>query len=279
MLPVLNIIIYVIAVLVNTLAAQRIFHHDTLIDVYRIHSTMFTPAAFTFVMWYVILLALGIFVVYQALPAYRDNPLVKQRIGFLFLLHGIGLIAWPIFWNYRLLWPSVLAMLWLLATVIAIYVRLDIDYSSKGQNRTIEIEGSSSRLSTYDFWIVQTPFSLVLGWVLVMSLLNLWIAISPSSKEAADVWSYSGWSSLLMTLLTIASTLLILFRSDFVCTAVVSWFLFGVADAHRGNTGTETAALVNGFLVLVGTLMTAFFVIFRYYSSRGERAGYAEIRT
>jgi len=280
-LPILNVIAFVAVIVISILAGSKILNHTAVVEAYSLHHTLFTPAEYTQILWWIIFVALGIFVIYQVLPAYRSNAL-NQRVGWLFVLHALGLLLFPFFWCYKLLWPSVIAMLWVLFTAMAIYIRLGIDYSKRGQSRTIEAPaGTASEgiLITYqDYWLVQVPFSLLLGWLLPMAMLTVWVAASYDPASESEIWTYEGWSSLLLTALTFAAATFVLSRSDFIAAAAIAWFQFGVAAAHHSDPVVETAALVNGFIVLGGTLLTTFCVGWRHATMHRERLGYAEIK-
>jgi hypothetical protein len=281
-LPIFNVVAYIAVVVAFIIAGQRVLNHTTMLDVFYEHRTKFTPSESTFIIWYLIFIALGIFIVYQVLPAYRSNVLVR-RVGWWFCAHAVGLFVFPFFWNFKILWPSVIAILWMLVTAVAIYWRLGIDYSKKGQARTIEAPAGTVQeeksITQQEFWVVQAPFSLLLGWLFPLTILSLWVASTYAAEgDQADVWTYQGWSALMMTILTLISTLFILFRSDFIVGLVIAWSQLGIAGAHRHDPVVETAGLVNGFLVLIGALLTAFFVAFRYFTARKERAGYVEIK-
>jgi len=279
-LPVLNVAAYVAVVVVAILGGQKVLNHNTLLDVYHAHTTSFSPADYAMLMWFLIFIVLGIFVIYQVLPAYRNTVLV-QRIGFLFLLHSLGLLVWPFFWNYRVLWPSAIASLWSLATALAIYYRIGVDYSRKGLTRTVDSPAGLSQtpMTTHDFWVVQVPFSLVVGWLIPLTLLNIWVAAAyqPEADEGAALWTYQGWSALMLTLLTVIATGKLISRSDFLLSGVFAWFQFGVAVGHHSDAVIETAALVNGFLLLFATFLAAFFVGYRWFHIHRERMGYTEI--
>jgi len=279
-MPFINILAYIAVVIAFILAGERVFGHRTMLEVYHEHPTSFTPAEFAFGIWFLIFILLGIFVVYQALPAYRGNVFVK-RISWLFLLHCIGLFAWPLFWNFRVLWPAVIAFLWVLVTGIMIYLRIGVDYSKRGQYRTVEspagtIAREGGVITTADFWVIQTPFSLMLGWLFPLTILNLWIASTYGADSSPEAWTYPGWSAAMCTFLTVAAIGMLIVRSDFLFSAVITWYLFGVAAEHRHDDVVQTSSLVNACLVLIATIIAASMTAFRY--SQRERLGYEEIQ-
>ena len=103
----------------------------------------FVPAGYVFSIWGLIYLGLGAFAVYQALPAQREDPRLR-RIGYLFALSCLANVAWLFLWHYEQFALTVVAMLPLLLSLIAIYLRLEI-----GRVRVPAIEE----------WLVRVPFA------------------------------------------------------------------------------------------------------------------------
>jgi translocator protein len=85
----------------------------------------FTPANFAFSIWGLIYLGLTGFVIYQALPSQRNNPMMR-RVGYPFALTSVLNGIWLFAWHYEYFVLSVFVMLALLATLLTIYVRLDL---------------------------------------------------------------------------------------------------------------------------------------------------------
>ncbi|MGD2163302.1 MAG: hypothetical protein PVG02_07600 [Anaerolineales bacterium] len=118
---------------------------------------LFVPAGYVFSIWGLIYLGLLGFAVYQALPSQADNPRL-QSIGGLFLLSSVANITWLFLWHYLQFLLTWIAMLILLFSLIAIYLRL---------RRT------SEKVSAAERWLVRVPFSIYLGWISVATIANV----------------------------------------------------------------------------------------------------------
>ncbi len=99
----------------------------------------FVPAWYVFSIWGLIYGGLTAFAVFQILPSTRENENL-DRIPLLFLISSAANIAWICFWHYlRFSW-SLVAMIVLLASLIMIYLRLEIGKTPVG---------------TAEFWFVR----------------------------------------------------------------------------------------------------------------------------
>ena len=117
----------------------------------------FVPAGYVFSIWGLIYLGLLAYAVYQALPAQRDNPRLA-RIGGWFLLASLANVAWIFLWHYEFIALTLAAMLALLVSLIAIYLRLEIGRTA---------------VPAAERWLVRGTFSVYLGWITVATIANV----------------------------------------------------------------------------------------------------------
>src|SRR5512136_2833963 len=83
----------------------------------------FVPAGYVFAIWGIIYIGLIAYGVYQALPSQRENPRL-QATGWWVVLGGLANSMWIFLWHYQQFVGTLGAMLVLLATLIAVYLRL-----------------------------------------------------------------------------------------------------------------------------------------------------------
>ena len=107
----------------------------------------FVPAGYVFSIWGLIYIALLAYSIYQILPAQRDNARLRA-IAPLYILSSLANMAWLALWHYEQIPLSLVAMLVLLGSLIAIYLRLGI---------------GRGRFTTAETLLVNAPFSLYLG--------------------------------------------------------------------------------------------------------------------
>lgn len=183
-----NILSFIVFVVLSIIySTGKLNVHPT--DIVKSHHTLVIPAYWSFYIWILILVLLGIFVVYQAVPTHRDSWLIFHQIGPFFILTNMAMFAWTFCFSYNALWASFAFMVIGLITLITIYVRVGVDYSVAGRARTDKF---GVPISVSDFWILQTPFSVTLGWFIMMTICNLALAISASKHHVE--WTPEGWS-------------------------------------------------------------------------------------
>ena len=174
------------------------------------------------------------FAVYQALPGQRDNPRLR-RIGYLFVLSSLANIAWLFLWHYERFPLSLVAMLALLISLIAVYLALDI-----GRIHVPAVEKAT----------VDLPFSIYLGWITVATIAN--------ATTALDHLGWGGWgiSPAVWTVIMLVAALGIaaavsLTRGDIAFAAVLVWATIGIAVAQSDTPLVATTAQITAALIVL----------------------------
>lgn len=172
----------------------------------------FVPAGYVFSIWGLIYIGLIAYAIYQALPSHANNPRL-QATGWLVVLGNLANTAWIFFWHYLQFPLTIIAMLILLASLIAVYLRL-------GTGKT--------RVSTGERWAVRIPFSVYLGWISVATVAN-----------ATDLLDYLGWNRfglapevwmvIMLAAVLVITTAMNFTRRDPAYTIVILWALAGIA--------------------------------------------------
>jgi hypothetical protein len=240
----INIISFAATVLVNGLAGSTtILGGKSTAEISDANPTLITPAGYVFSIWGVIYILLGIFVVFQALPSQREKGF-QERIGWLFVLSSMVNIAWLFLWQFEYLSSSVVLIFLLLATLIAIYLRLNI---------------GKSTVSSREKLAVHLPFSVYLGWITIASIANVGVA-SVSLKWNGFGISQETWALLVVIIAVIITLLVIVMRKDVAYGLVVIWALLGIAVKQSGNqnivASTEISAVVIAIALALSVLIS-----------------------
>ena len=214
-LSVLNLIGYLLTLTLNGLANGLPINGRNTGELADLYPNLFVPAGFTFSIWGVIYLWLGVWVVYQLVQAFRQGGNTgTERIGIVFFLSCIFNASWILAWHYELVFLSVLIMLSLLGSLITIYLRLGIGKGSP------DIRTRA---------LVQAPFSIYLGWITIATVANATALLVDQN--------WSGWGidqvtwTIIMVLAATLITLAVLYRRrDFIYAAVPIWAFFGIAS-------------------------------------------------
>jgi len=254
-----NILAWVSVIIVSILYASGKLnkHPESIIDNYP---TKFTPAPWTFSIWDLIFILTGIFVVYQAMPTKRDSVIIFQGIGPLFILNYIFMFIWMFCFSYNFIWASCIFIFAALITNALIYIRIGIHYGTEGRNR---LDSEGNQLNSIDFWLLQIPFSLSFGWLLLLTLSNLAIAVSTLPPSVS--WKTEGWSLIFQIFVGILVLVILRVRHDPFFSIPISWGLFGIADKYRDDPVVSTSALVVAVLIGIVTIFTFFHIIVANY--------------
>lgn len=194
--------------------------------------SLFVPAGYVFSIWGLIYLGLVVFAVYQALPAQRNNPRLREIFA-PFMIASAANIAWIFLWHYQQFLWTLVAMVTLLASLIVIYSRLQ-----RGRRNA----------SRAELWFAHLPFSVYLGWISVATIAN-----------AADVISLTRWTgfglsdvfwTVAMLITGLALVVLTVWRHrDAAFALVFLWAYIGIGVAQQGSAVVAIAAFIGAILL------------------------------
>lgn len=194
----------------------------------------FVPAGYVFSIWGVIYLGLGLYAVYQLLPAQRTNPRLA-RIDVLFILSCAANIVWLFLWHYNIFPLTLVAMVALLGFLIAIYLRLGVGL--------VDVPGAEK-------WFVHLPFSIYLGWITVATIANATSLLSYLNWSGWGI-SEEAWTAIMLAAGVVISGLMAFTRGDAAYLLVIIWAFVGIALKHSGTPSVAAAAWVASGAVAV----------------------------
>ncbi len=238
----LNLYAVIAIIVFNALANAIPFNNKTTGEISDQFQVYFVPAGYVFSIWGLIYFALAVFAIYQLLPGELGNKRI-ERIGYLFIASSIANICWLFSWHYEMFSLSVVIMLVLLVSLVAIYLRLDIG----------RVQASSR-----ERWFLEVPFSLYLGWITVATIANITTFLDYTGWEGWGIPPET-WAMLLLIITAIVGVLVTLTRRDAVYMGVFVWALAGIAvkqaeTAVVANTAWVMTA-VAGFLLVVAIML------------------------
>jgi len=229
-----NIAAFVAVIIVNGLANGIPLGGQTTGEISAKYPSLFTPAGFTFSIWGLIYLSLAAFIIYQALPAQRNNQLIA-KITPLFVANCAANAAWIFVWHYDLLWLSLILMAAILITLMQIY-------------RALAAAGPAA--SGAEWLFLRLPFSLYTGWITVATIANL------SCLQIAYGWDDAGLSAIDWTLLKLAiagaiGATVVLRKGDIAYVLVIAWAAFGIASKQVATPAVAGAAMTLSVLAVL----------------------------
>ena len=236
-----NILAFALTILVNALAGSTtLIGGQVTADISDANFTLITPAGYVFSIWGVIYVLLGIFVIFQALPSQKNQD-YQNKIGWLFIVSSVLNVVWIFLWQFEYLIFSVFIMFMLLATLIAIYLRLDIGKSSVDLREKVA---------------VHLPFSTYLGWITIASIANV------ATTLVSINWDGFGldpelWALLIIIIALLLSLTVVITRKDVAYGLVIIWAFIGISAAQTAQniiTLTQISALIV-LVTLVATIL------------------------
>jgi len=238
-----NILAFILMVLVNGLAGSTtLLGGKNTAEISNTNFTLITPAGYVFSIWGVIYVLLGIFVIFQALSSEKNKDYHK-KIGWLFVLSSILNIVWLFLWQFEYLVFSVILMFLLLASLIFIYLRLDIGKSKVGFREKLTIH---------------MPFSTYLGWITIASIANVSVTLVSLDWDGFGI-SPETWATLIVIIALLIAIIVLVTRKDIAYGLVIIWAFVGIAVGQIGNQNVVTLAQASAIIVLI-TLVASIIV-------------------
>ena len=202
----------------------------------------FTPAGYVFSIWSLIYLGLLLYAIYQALPQQRTNP--RQRaIGWLFILSSLANSSWIFAWHYRLYPLSLLIMLVILGSLIAIYARLYPSFTVA---------------STAERWTTHIPFRIYLGWITVATIANATIVLYDLGWQGAPLGA-DDWAAFMIFTGTLIGLFFALRLRDLAYTLVLVWAFIGIYIKQADAPVTAYTAFTMAGVLAAATALALLF--------------------
>jgi hypothetical protein len=207
-----NLITVILALAVNILAAALPLNGQNTGEISDRFEVYFVPAGYVFSIWGLIYLGWIAFIIFQFQPLQKENPRLR-RLGYLFALSNLFNAAWLFCWHYNQFGLSVLGMLALLTSLIASYLRLNVNRSS---------------VSRVEYWSVDVLFSVYLGWITVATVANItdWLYFVG--------WDGFGipaqvWAVIMLIVASLLGRAMAITRRDVGYLSVLVWAFVGIA--------------------------------------------------
>ncbi len=233
-----NLAAFILTLVINGVAGStKLIGGVNTAEVSDAYPTLITPAGYTFAIWGVIYLLLGIFVVYQALPSQKGKDF-QRKIGWLFVVSSIMNIAWIFCWQYGQLVVSVGLIFLLLMSLIAIYLRLNVGR---------EPAPLRERLA------VHLPFSVYLGWITIATIADVAVTLVALNWGGLGMAAET-WALLITVVALLIAMAVIATRKDVGYGLVIIWALAGIAVKQMPHP-TIMMALEAGIAIIAVALM------------------------
>jgi len=245
-----NILAVIITIFINALAVILPLNGKTTQELSDALPNLFVPAGITFSIWGIIYILWVVFAMYQARDLFRKEEIKMpflQQITFLFVVSSIANSAWIFLWHYEYVGLSLLMMIILLVSLLAIYIRLNI---------------GKSNVTMTEKLCVQVPFSVYLGWITVATIANVTAFLVSVKWDGFGIAPLT-WTILIVAIGTLLTILMLALRKDIAFSLVVLWAFLGIwmkrmtqPNITDVNVATTTSIaivlIVAGLLAAIG---------------------------
>jgi hypothetical protein len=239
-LSILNLLGFVGTVVVNALAVILPINNITTGELSDLYPNLFVPAGLTFAIWGLIYVLLGIFVIYPLIPSVRrDTQKVDfvRRIGPLFFISCLANIGWIFAWHYKIVPLSLVLMLILFGSLLAIYLRLNI---------------GKSEAPKAEKYLVHLPFSVYLGWITIATIANVTALLVNINWNAWGLGEQFWAVAVIIVGIAIAVSILFTRKDIFYCL-VVDWAILGILLKRLSATTVPEQSVV--VVTIVGLVL------------------------
>jgi len=202
---------FVFMLVMNVLATALPLNGQATNEISDRYDTLFAPIGFTFAIWGVIYLLLGVYTVVQLVA---DNPVIRAITPWFIassLLNGFWIVAW----HYELLWLSALIIAALLWTLIAINKETTAERTTLGSTVAIRI-----------------PFAVYFGWVTVATVANVSALLVQAGWSDGFVLSAETWTIVIVVVAAVIGSTTAWVNSSPSYALVLVWAFWGILSRH-----------------------------------------------
>jgi benzodiazapine receptor len=248
---VINIFLIIVTLAVNGMANALPLNGQMTGAISDRFKVYFVPAGYVFAIWGIIYVGLIAFGIYQALPAQHSNQRLR-RIDYPFMLSCVANSVWIFMWHYSHFTLSLLVMLILLLSLLAIYVLLDI---------------GRVPVKTVERWCVDIPFSIYLGWITVATIANATDALDNLGWHGGPI-APEVWAVIMLVAALAITCAVITTRHDIAYSLVIIWATLGIAVK-------QWATPLVAYTALLVAIVVAVVLVAMLWRGRGKVAGAA----
>ena len=230
-LAIVNLFAFMVVIVVNALATTIPLGGMSTGQLSDLYPNLFVPAGLTFSIWGIIYILLAIYVVYSIVfSSRRSEPgnTFMEKSAVLFLITCIANAGWIFSWQYRVLPLSLVCMVVLLLSLIAMYVRLNVGRSGAASSEK---------------YLVHLPVSFYLGWISIATIANV-TALLVYYKWQRFGLGEQFWAIVMIAIGIVLGLLFLFYRRDIFYTLVVDWAVLGILLKRTAAAGPAAQGVV-----------------------------------
>ena len=249
-LSIITLVTFVIMVTLNVLANALPINGRNTGEISDSYSNLFAPAGYTFAIWGLIYLLLGMYTIYQ-LGFFRKGEVVSRepllsKINVLFSLTSVANTIWILAWHYDFIGLSTVLIAFILICLILI---------------NLEIKKTKD-LSLKERVFLCLPFSVYFGWLTVATVANITTLLVSIGWKGFGIGE-DIWTMIILIVAFLIAGVTIMRLKNIPYGLVLIWSYVGIYSKHISKDGwnsqypvvtaTVTVCLVLFVLVLLYT--------------------------
>lgn len=231
----LHLIVLLVLIYWNYYSNSGAVNNNTVGSVSDSLDNLFTPAGYAFAIWGIIylgLIALGIYMVFQAFSRDGNNEFITKAAPTLTLAHlGNGLWLW--FWLNEDTGTSVIVMLLILSVLLITVLRLNM-----------ERWDAPLKFMAFVWW----PIDLYFGWISVATIANISAYLSKMNWTGG--LSEITWTVIMIAIGTLLALFMVFARNMREYAAVFIWAFIAIAVRHSGQIEVITWSALTGAAII-----------------------------
>jgi hypothetical protein len=233
-LQILNWVFLILMIFVNYLAISLPINGKSTKELSDKYSNLFVPAPATFSIWGIIYLLVILFGVAQSKSIFSktidDNTAtIVDRVGYRFIISCLMNALWIVVWHHEYMLLSVVVMLGLLSSLVAL---------------NLSIASIESAFGGYKKFILESAFGVYLGWICVATVANTTAMLVYYKWEGSGI-SPAIWTSILVLIASGIGSYTLLKLKNFYLGLVVLWALNGIYKVRIADSAPIQIILIS----------------------------------
>ena len=202
---------FVFMLVMNVLATTLPLNGQATNEISDRYDTLFAPIGFTFAIWGVIYLLLGVYTVVQLVA---DNSVIRAITPW-FIASSVLNGAWIVAGHYEALWRAAVIIVALRWTLVRINQETTAERTTLGATISIGI-----------------PFAVYFGWVTVATVANISALLVQAGFSDGLLFSAEVWTVIIVVVAALIGTLTAIVNSSASYALVLVWAFWGILSRH-----------------------------------------------
>ncbi|MEI6887516.1 MAG: TspO/MBR family protein [bacterium] len=207
----ITIIATILTILVNIAATTIPLGGLTTKEISDSFNVYFVPAAYVFSIWGIIYIAILVFSFSQLKKKISNSKLISE-IRIWYIVSCLSNIAWIFLWQFHFPTLSIVPMIVLLLSLIAVYYKL---------SKSKEMNEDNNK------YLIKLPISIYLGWISVATIANAAVFLYVLNWNGFGI-APQMWSTVMILIAGVLGVIMLKRERDHAYALVLIWATIGI---------------------------------------------------